>query len=673
MDHITAEKLVKTPQFWEYVNRSLNDTAGNREPPRPTKEGDNAWKRIYTEVEKHDNEMCKGWNEEIQNLLIFASLFAATVTAFTVESYKWLESDPAETTAKMMTQISLQLANMTNPLAYVGNSALTSLSFDTEPRKSYAVAVNTLWFLSLSISLSTVLVGILCLQWVREYQRDAHHLPAMDAVLLRQLRYVGLTGWGVPFIISMIPVFLQLAVLLFFAGLCHLLYELDRTVATTIMTVTGIVAFIVFGTALAPITQMIISYRPTLPEVQCPYKSPQALLYSWMTCLLRKWLTRWLATHLYIAGTFFRSVRLREASHYLNVEASNYPKFQSWAHWDEQWRTSVGQGVYIRSFLGWIRETWRHRKDILDVLTHILTHLDESPLVDMISLLFQPDPSWFSNDFGKQLHDEVHRRITQSPKDLASLPLEQHEKLAYILNREYVHTIGRCWSSELSQPLSQFVYWSWMGLNPAITTSHKYELQWLMYNTFSHATRPAAFLHADNSQQSEGVSKNEVQELNTSAMETCLTILGFSDIRSPLFTSFIKDPIKDDLSWYIPNNIQVLCQQVLPVLYVKKEYWKQKVNEGDNGWRWLVSLTAGIQLVLTRHRMVDKVRQDHPEWKNFYETVMEIEYGPWEGHLPLHPNHSEQKVRSNDSPAQGRIFPAPCLPCLPGSMHMAEC
>ncbi|KAF8648474.1 hypothetical protein AX16_006255 [Volvariella volvacea WC 439] len=105
MDPNIDEKLIKNPKFREYVSGSLSsDTAERPETIGGTKEEDDARKKIYTEVEKHDNEMCKGWNEEIQNLLIFASLFAATVTAFTIESYKWLESDPAETTAKMITK-----------------------------------------------------------------------------------------------------------------------------------------------------------------------------------------------------------------------------------------------------------------------------------------------------------------------------------------------------------------------------------------------------------------------------------------------------------------------------------------------------------------------------------------------------------------------------------------
>ncbi|EJD44222.1 hypothetical protein AURDEDRAFT_27370, partial [Auricularia subglabra TFB-10046 SS5] len=49
-----------------------------------------AWKQCSTLMAKHDDEICKAYREEIDTLLVFAGLFSAVVTAFTVESYQWL-------------------------------------------------------------------------------------------------------------------------------------------------------------------------------------------------------------------------------------------------------------------------------------------------------------------------------------------------------------------------------------------------------------------------------------------------------------------------------------------------------------------------------------------------------------------------------------------------------
>ncbi|KAF8637517.1 hypothetical protein AX16_010788 [Volvariella volvacea WC 439] len=298
--------------------------------------------------------------------------------------------------------------------------------------------------------------------------------------------------------------------------------------------------------------------------------------------------------------------------------------------------------------------------------------------MDMIDLLFQPESPWFNNSFVKQLHNEVHKRIAYAPKHYVSLPSEQHKRLVDIFNREYGYATRYPWSSKLLKSLSQFVYWSWVDLDlDVIAPSHKNGLRQLSNYVCSHITE-LTFLNACNSQQSENVSTNKGQELNTSAIETLLLVLSLSDIRSPLFMSFREDPIKGHLVLNILWCTRTLCLQVLPVLQVKKEYWEQKIkegdNEGDNGWKWLISLTAAIQLVLTRYGWVESATWICPGWKELYETVIEIKYGSWEGDLPPHPNDPEWEFQPIGFPARRRVSPlASRLPCFPGLMHMVEC
>ncbi|KAF8650326.1 hypothetical protein AX16_005288 [Volvariella volvacea WC 439] len=542
----------------------------------------------------------------------------------------------------MMTQISLQLANLSNPLTYTDNPVLGSLSFDPEPRKSYAVAVNTLWFLSLSISLSTVLVGILCLQWIREYQRDPHQLSPIESILLRQLRYAGLKGWKVPQVISILPVLLQLAVLLFFAGLCHFLYELERAVAVAIMTVTCIVTLILFGTALAPIMQTVSANDTTLPEVQCPYKSPQA----WLCFVMIRSSALWLATIVYwlsfrlFGDPIFRWLRGIE------FYAS---KCQSWTQWDEQWKRSAGQAVYIQSFIQWTCETWAHRGDVFNVVPGMLVHLDSLELyVKMIDMLYQQGSPWFNDDFVAALLSQVHERISHAPEDLASLPTEQHEKLLRVLHHEGSPTTKIPQNDIPLKPLAQFLYWSWIHQDAkGIGVFHIYVLGGLAQDVVTR-TEKFTFLHnstRDLQQQSERNSEDEARELDISEMETCLIVVGFSDA-FPQTTTF--GPFGGhvfELPEAITMYIRALYHEVYPVLQTNKENWKEQANRGDGaGWHWLVALTAGIQLALTKYGMVGSVGRNHPQWKEFYEAVMEKSYGPWEGDLPRHPSHAMGEV-----------------------------
>ncbi|KAF9467504.1 hypothetical protein BDZ94DRAFT_1155683, partial [Collybia nuda] len=52
-------------------------------------------------MDASDDGMCKGWREQIDTLIIFAGLFSATVTAFAVESYQWLQESPSDTLARL--------------------------------------------------------------------------------------------------------------------------------------------------------------------------------------------------------------------------------------------------------------------------------------------------------------------------------------------------------------------------------------------------------------------------------------------------------------------------------------------------------------------------------------------------------------------------------------------
>ncbi|KAF8650332.1 hypothetical protein AX16_005294 [Volvariella volvacea WC 439] len=650
MNTFNAASDEPKPQEYAHSRNNTYPPQGVGITSSDTKVAEESW-RLYKEVEKHDNEMCQAWNEEIQNLLIFSSLFAATVTAFTIESYQWLESDPTETTAKMTMQISLQLANLSNPLGYTGNSALSSLLFNPEPRKPYAVIVNILWFLSLSISLSTVLVGILCLQWIREYQRDAHHLTAMEALLLRQHRYVGLTGWKVPQIISVLPVLLQLSVLLFFVGLYHFLWELDHIVAAAIMPVMCIVTLVLFGTALAPIVQRTFNDGSVLPRVQCPYISPQAWLCYLMVDRPRKGFTKWwmmlanwLARALQLLPNDTLPAALRDMidlTSHPDAQTSDQVCFQSWIHWDEQWRASVGQATQIQYFLSWICKTWGHRRDVLDAVPSMLAELESHELhIGMIDLLYRPNNLWFTLEFGAKLLSQVCKRIAHNPKDLASLPDKQHEKLVGILFHGYSLAMGNNpWSDIPLKSLSKFLYSSLSRIHQNPDEGRMCMLSRLTEYLIAR-TEDFGFLH--DLQPSQGACEDDGRELNISEIETCLMLLGLSRFisRDSICVQTLNDRFR--------QHIRTLHQKVLPVLKIRKEVWKRRVNEvtneSDNGWLLLVALTAGIQFMLTSLREVETYRRNHPRWKEFYEMVVEIPYGPWKTSMPQHPGHSADNV-----------------------------
>jgi hypothetical protein len=132
--------------------------------------------------------------------------------------------------------------------------------------------VNGLWFAALSCSLSTALISMLAKQWLQAYAPNVSGSPHHRA-RQRQARYMRLETWRVLGVINALPLLLHVALLLFFAGLIVLLWNVDLalTIATWIIVASA------YGFYLASI------WLPLLyPD--CPYQHP-------LSDHLRKWLS----------------------------------------------------------------------------------------------------------------------------------------------------------------------------------------------------------------------------------------------------------------------------------------------------------------------------------------------------------------------------------------------
>lgn len=193
-------------------------------------------------------------------------MFSSVVTGFVVESFGWLQPDnSADVSVLLLAQISAQLASLSVSPRFI-NSTTPSLSLDqlsppSGPDHS-SVRINILWFLSLGLSLTASLLAIMVQQWLREYRLPGH-LSIRDRVRLRQLRFRALQDWRVPTIVALLPLLLQIALILFLAGLCYLLFTLDRTVAIAFVTFVGVAMSIYFALVVLPIL-----FR------HCPYRNP---------------------------------------------------------------------------------------------------------------------------------------------------------------------------------------------------------------------------------------------------------------------------------------------------------------------------------------------------------------------------------------------------------------
>ncbi|KAF5319317.1 hypothetical protein D9619_008802 [Psilocybe cf. subviscida] len=151
------------------------------------------------------------------------------------------------------------------------------------------IRVNICWFISLILSLMTVLIGIVGLQWIREYQKYPTNLPPKRAFAARNLRAEGLEEWYVPEIFAGLPLLLQSALVLFLVGLNDFLLHLNIIVAWPAIAMTSAtLLFLIVTTILPPIQTLWLlntAKSMTIPA-PCPYKSPQSwaffrIMSSW--------------------------------------------------------------------------------------------------------------------------------------------------------------------------------------------------------------------------------------------------------------------------------------------------------------------------------------------------------------------------------------------------------
>ncbi|KAK7017014.1 hypothetical protein VNI00_018763 [Paramarasmius palmivorus] len=248
---------------------------------------DKSFEVLLTKVEKYDEELVKGWKEDIDTLLVFGGLFSAVVTAFLIEAYQKLEEDPADKTVALLEQlVSLQQPNTSETPGISPN--LSPFTPDAS-----TIRINCFWLLSLIFSLTSALFGLLCKQWVREFQRDTPTNTPAEALALRQLRRESFEKWNVPAFLAALPILLEIALLFFFAGILDLLWGL-HTIPFAISLVAVLLSAGLYSiTTLLPTLTIPRDLRMEIKwqhfeklsyQFICPYKSPQAWLFYRFVC-----------------------------------------------------------------------------------------------------------------------------------------------------------------------------------------------------------------------------------------------------------------------------------------------------------------------------------------------------------------------------------------------------
>ncbi|CAL1694492.1 unnamed protein product [Somion occarium] len=242
------------------LDPDMIDRRGAPAVPETCPNSREGWSKVSKVLHDYDDNKIKVVKEDIDTLLVFAGLFSAVLTAFVIESYQKLQEDSSDVSARLLLQISQQLASFAVTSSFI-NSTTVVYPQPMFQASASMVRINAFWFSSLTCSLVTASLGILVKQWLHEYMSDDSLSPRAH-IRIRQFRYEGLVRWRVFELAAMLPLLVQLALVLFFVGLSEFLRILNPVIGWTVT------ALILFWAAIFVTTAFASVFSS-----QCPYKS----------------------------------------------------------------------------------------------------------------------------------------------------------------------------------------------------------------------------------------------------------------------------------------------------------------------------------------------------------------------------------------------------------------
>ncbi|VDC06370.1 unnamed protein product [Peniophora sp. CBMAI 1063] len=263
-----ATQSISADDIAEKVFKKLS--ASRRRQFAPSREedkaGDGIWNAYLDAVEDEDKASAESWSGSTAGILTFTGLFAATVAAFVIESYKQLQPDTGAQTVALLARIAF---------ASSGNATIPPSELPAEPfvAPKSAVIVNSLWFLSLVISLACALLATLIQEWTRDFLRDIQRRTPDMTIKQYSFNHIyvrmGVERFKLDYVTSLIVALMHLAVVLFVVGLVIFLFPIHHTPAV-VVEIAGIVAASIYA---------IFSLMPFFDN-SCPYRTPLTFVFA---------------------------------------------------------------------------------------------------------------------------------------------------------------------------------------------------------------------------------------------------------------------------------------------------------------------------------------------------------------------------------------------------------
>ncbi|KAH9059829.1 hypothetical protein EDB87DRAFT_729833 [Lactarius vividus] len=213
---------------------------------------------------KEDMEMAERWKADAESILVFSGLFSATVATAIGLTFSDLKPDPQDTSNFYLANIYQLLAN--------GSQVTITTALPDPPAFSpslTAVWVNSLWFLSLVISLTCAVFAIMLQQWAHSYLTAARpRYTLLKNARIRELLAEGVMKFRLPVFAGGLLAFHHASFFLFIAGLAVLLFNTNHT---TFFIIAGFILFLIISYIFLTCLPMIQSnspyYTPLSPTI----------------------------------------------------------------------------------------------------------------------------------------------------------------------------------------------------------------------------------------------------------------------------------------------------------------------------------------------------------------------------------------------------------------------
>lgn len=164
-----------------------------------------------------------------------------------------LQPGPQDTSAFYLQNIYLLLADSNGNRSSISIPPLLANPPPFTP-PSFAIWVNSLWFLSLSISLTCGLLATLLQQWARRYIKStSRRYSPHKRARIRAFFAEGVENLHLPWAVEVLPTLLHLSLFLFFTGLLIFLFNLHLTVFSAVVWWVGLCTTVYGCVTLMPI------------------------------------------------------------------------------------------------------------------------------------------------------------------------------------------------------------------------------------------------------------------------------------------------------------------------------------------------------------------------------------------------------------------------------------